>query len=195
MIKSYLSSRYQYVKVNNKCSSLIEVLFGVPQGSVLGPLLFLIFINDLPDATNLYVKLFADDTFLCTQNESFDTLESEVNSELKKVSTWLASNQLTLNISKSKHMLISRKRNTHNLNIHLNGMQMQSCDTYKYLGVYIDKDLNWKSHIEYINKKISKSCGALAKIRHCVDTNTLVNVYHALVNSLCSLWYSCLGRC
>ncbi len=60
---------------------------------------------------------------------------------------------------------------------------MQSCDSYKYLGVHIDKDLNWKSHIEYISKKVSKSCGALAKIRHCIDTKTLVNVYHALVNS------------
>ena len=60
---------------------------------------------------------------------------------------------------------------------------MQSCDTYKYLGVHIDKNLNWKCHIEYINNKISKSCGALAKIRHCVDIRTLVNVYHALINS------------
>ena len=60
---------------------------------------------------------------------------------------------------------------------------MQSCDSYKYLGVYIDKKLDWKCHIEYITNKISKSCGALAKLRHYVDTSTLVNVYHAIVNS------------
>ena len=144
---------------------------------------FLLFINDLPDATNFYVKLFADDTFLCTQNKSFSALEAEVNIELEKVYSWLASNRLTLNISKSKYMLISKSRSIPNLSICLNGTQMQSCDSYKYLGVHFDKNLDWKCHIDYITSKISKSCGALAKIRHCVDTKTLVNVYHALVNS------------
>ena len=78
LFKSYLSDRSQYVKVNGVKSSLLSILFGVPQGSILGPLLFLIFINDLPDTTSLYVKLFADDTFLCAQNTDFDLLESEV---------------------------------------------------------------------------------------------------------------------
>ena len=183
LLTSYLQSRSQYVKVNNVCSSLIDIIFGVPQGSILGPLLFLIFINDLPDATKFYVKLFADDTFLCYENKSFDALESEVNNELSKVYAWLASNRLTLNISKSKYMIISKRRNPPNLNICLNGNSMQSCDTYKYLGVHFDKDLNWKHHIEYVTNKISKSCGALAKVRHCVDIKTLTNVYHALINS------------
>ena len=183
LLRSYLHSRSQYVKVNNTTSSLIDILYGVPQGSILGPLLFLVFINDLPDATNFYVKLFADDTFLCSQSKSLELLESEVNFELKKVYSWLASNRLTLNISKSKYMLISKSRSIPNLNICLNGTPMQSCDTYKYLGVHFDKNLNWKSHIEYVSNKISKSCGALAKIRHCVDIKTLVNVYHALINS------------
>lgn len=183
LFRSYLQGRSQYVKINNTSSSLIDIIFGVPQGSILGPLLFLIFINDLPDATNFYVKLFADDTFLCTQNNDFDALEKDVNFELKKVYSWLASNRLTLNISKSKYMLISKKRTIPKINISLNGTPMQSCDSYKYLGVYFDKDLNWQCHIDYITNKITKSCGALAKVRHCIDTNTLVNVYHALVNS------------
>ena len=91
-------------------SSIEDILFGVPQGSILGPLLFLIFINDLPDATTLYVKLFADDTFLCTQNKNLGELESEVNHELGKVAEWLSCNKLTLNIKKSKYMLISNKK-------------------------------------------------------------------------------------
>ena len=88
LLRSYLHSRSQYVKVNDTISTLIDIIYGVPQGSILGPLLFLVFINDLPDATNFYVKLFADDTFLCSQNKSLELLESDVNFELKKVYSW-----------------------------------------------------------------------------------------------------------
>ena len=107
LLESYLSNRSQYVKLNNTKSALIDILFGVPQGSILGPLLFLIFINDLPEATKLYVKLFADDTFLCAQDNDYTSLENYVNAELEKVFVWLASNKLTLNISKSKYMIVS----------------------------------------------------------------------------------------
>ncbi len=85
LFRSYLQGRSQYVKINNTSSSLIDIIFGVPQGSILGPLLFLIFINDLPDATNFYVKLFADDTFLCTQNNDFDALEKDVTLQIKEI--------------------------------------------------------------------------------------------------------------
>ena len=85
LFASYLSDRSQYVKVNGVKSLIRSIIYGVPQGSILGPLLFLIFINDLPDATSLYIKLFADDTFLCAQNANFTLLEAEVNSELDKV--------------------------------------------------------------------------------------------------------------
>ena len=109
LFKSYLSSRSQFVKLpNGTKSSLTEVEFGVPQGSILGPLLFLLFINDLPCATNLYIKLFGEDTFLCAQNKNFASLQREVNTELGKVFVWLASNKLiNLNIKKSKFMLIT----------------------------------------------------------------------------------------
>ena len=183
LFKSYLYGRSQFVKVNDVCSSLTNIIFGVPQGSILGPLLFLLFINDLPDATKFYVKLFADDTFLCFQDKDFDILEHNVNIELNKVFTWLASNKLTLNISKSKYMVFSKKRTVPELKIYLNNIALERCNTYKYLGVFFDHKLDWKAHIEHISNKISRSCGALAKLRHCVDTKTLVNVYHALVNS------------
>ena len=106
LFESYLTNRSQFVKLNGVASSLMQILYGVPQGSILDPLLFLIFINDLPEATSLYVKLFADDTFLCAQSKDFSSLETEVNKELDKVADWLLSNKLTLNIKKSKHMLI-----------------------------------------------------------------------------------------
>ena len=137
----------------------------------------------MPDATSFYVKLFADDTFLCHQDKDPKALEANVNAELDKIYSWLASNKLTLNINKSKFMIFSKKKNLPTLNLSLDGTALQSCDTYKYLGVYIDNKLDWKAHIDHVVKKISKSCGALAKIGHCVDTKTLVNVYYALINS------------
>ena len=183
LFRSYLKSRKQYVKVNGVKSSLIDIMYGVPQGSILGPLLFLIFINDLPDATNFFIKLFADDTFLCTQNNDFTAMEREVNIELEKVFVWLASNKLTLNTDKSKFMILSKKRYIPNLSIKMNGVDLKSCDSYKYLGVMFDKDLEWGPHIDYIIPKISKACGALAKLRHCVNIDMLKNVYHALIHS------------
>ena len=182
--KSYLENRSQFVKLDNVKSSILSIKYGVPQGSILGPLLFLIFINDLPNATNFFIKLFADDTFLCAQNADFQSLETEVNIEIHKVFQWLISNKLTLNIAKSKFMIISNsKSKPERFQISLNDSQLEECDKYKYLGVIIDKNLSWKPHVEYISGKISKACGALAKLRHCIGTNVLVEIYHALIHS------------
>jgi len=183
LFQSYLDSRSQFVKINNNSSSLIDIEFGVPQGSILGPLLFLIYINDLPNATNFFIRLFADDTFLCSQNDDIKLLENEANNELQKVFSWLASNKLTLNIKKSKFMIISKRKKLQPITVKINNENLEKCDSYKYLGVFIDKDLTWKPHIDHISKKISKACGALSKLRHCVGIETLKTIYYALVNS------------
>ena len=162
----------------------MSVDFGVPQGSILSPLLFFIFINDLPEATNFFIRLFADDTFLCSQNNDIMLLENEVNLELEKVYIWLASNKLTLNISKSKFMFFSNKKKVdHILSIKINGKSLEKSDSYKYLGVIFDTELSWKPQIERICNKISKACGALSKLRHYLDIDTLKNVFYALVHS------------
>ena len=179
-----MNSRFQFVEISGKKSSLKKIEYGVPQGSILGPLLFLIFINDLPEATKFYIKLFADDTFLCAQNIDWKCLENEVNVEIQKVYAWLESNKLTLNISKSKFMLITNsKRSSKDFSVKINGEALEQCSSYKYLGVIFDRNLNWKEHINYVCQKVSKACGALVKLRHCVNTNILREFYFSLFQS------------
>ena len=181
--ESYLESRYQFVKLENSKSIISLINFGVPQGSILGPLLFLLYINDLPEATNLFVKLYADDTFLCAQNKDFNLLENEVNLELRKVFDWMSSNKLTLNISKSKYMIVTNKRNVPAISVKINDTELERCSSYKYLGVMFDENLNWKAHIDYVSGKISKSIGGLAALRHRTSLSVLREAYFALVNS------------
>merc|ERR1712212_1409681 len=107
-------------------------------------------MGDLPCATNLYIKLFADDTFLCAQNKNFASLQKEVNTELDKVFVWLASNKLTLNIKKSKFMLVTNKQNIPDFCVKINDSPLEICKSYKYLGVVIDNKLKWDAHIKYI---------------------------------------------
>ena len=123
-----MTSRTQFVKLGQVKSTLLPIDYGVPQGSILGPLLFIIFVNDLQNATKLFIKLFADDTFLCAQNSNLGLLEAEVNAELKKVYEWLYVNKLTLNISKSKYMLVTNKKDFRNLSICINDEPLKSCE-------------------------------------------------------------------
>ena len=184
LFTSYLAERKQFVEIDNVQSIIKLIEFGVPQGSILGPILFLIYINDLPEATNFFIKLYADDTYLCAKNDDICLLESQVNSELDKVFRWLASNKLTLNFDKSKFMITSKKKcATTNFKVKINEIELKRCDSYKYLGVYFDKDLNWKEHIDYVCKKVSKACGILYRLRSCLETETLREVYHALFHS------------
>ena len=180
--ESYLSNRWQYVKLNGNSSNLAPIDIGIPQGSILGPLLFLLYINDLPNASNFFVKLFADDTFLSLSSQNFNELKKKANFEIKKVHNWLIANKLTLNIKKSKFMIISKRKgvNKNSFKLKINGKAIERCTSYKYLGLFIDDELTWKNHIKHVCQKLSKACGIISKIRHCVDIKTLKIVYYAL---------------
>ena len=163
---------------------------GVPQGSVLGPLLFLIYINDIYLCSNkLAFYLFADDTNLLYADNDLKTLETVVNNELKSVCNWLNANKLTINAKKSNFVIFrpAQKRINHQPCIRIpdnknNVFALLECKDYvKFLGVLIDKNLTWRPHIDHIASKISKTVGIIARLRHHVPLNTLLQIYRSLI--------------
>ena len=162
---SYLYGREQYVVLNGERSSTRPVLSGVPQGSVLGPLLFLIYINDATLESlhiNSKVILYADDILLhriITCPSDFTALQADINT----LSKWVSVNNLTLNAAKCKYMIISRlRRNSIPAPpITLNGQPLEKVSSYRYLGVTISNDLSWNTHIDEISKKARKIVGLL----------------------------------
>ena len=182
--KSYLSSRTQKVCINGLLSEPQTITHGVPQGSVLGPLLFLLYINDLPSCSKiLKFHLFADDTSIFYSHKNAKDLEYIVNLELKNVSTWLSANRLSLNVDKSNFLTISKKKKTYsNIDIKIDNISIKEKDYIKYLGVLIDNKLSWKQHTQNVNTKISKGIGILAKMRHYVSLDVLRQLYHAFIS-------------
>ena len=144
---------------------------------MLGPLLFSIYINDLPKASNFETRLFADDTALLLTDSYLKSLNYKVNSELSKVELWLNANKLTLNYSKTKYLLIKPKSKLPNsCNLSLNGISIEKCCLAKYLGLILDKNLNWKAHVQHLQKKLSCAVGVIAKLRHYLNPKNLLSV-------------------
>ena len=188
--RSYLTDRIQSVQLGQNVSKKENISCGVPQGSVLGPLLFLLYVNDINTSSDkLTFYLFADDTNLLYADKSLKNLENIVNSELDKVHQWLTANKLTLNIKKSNFVLFHPYQKKVYYNIKLNIfdnathslMQLEQKEYVKYLGVILDSHLSWKYHIGYINSKISKTIGVIARLRHFVPKTTLIRIYQSLI--------------
>ena len=192
LLTSYLSERHICVKIDGKVSSSRLLDHGVPQGSILIPLLFLLYINDLPKASNFETTLFTDDTNLHLSYININSLQSRVQQEMMKVSKWMISNKLTLNYKKSCYMLISKKPlNDSNFSVLINQNLIEKSECEEYLGVYLDNKLSRKTHINKICKKVSKVCGMIYKLRYYVPLSALKIVYFSLFHS--HLQYSLLN--
>ena len=193
LIRSFLSNRKQYVSINGFNSQEKNVICGVPQGSTLGPLLFLLYINDLHFSVNKsVVSHFADDTCITFSAKKIKSLETVLNYDLKIVSDWLNANRLSLNVKKSKLIMFKSKRKVispESFSIKLNGFKLEPTENVKYLGLHLDQNLSFDYHINQLSKKLSRSNGILSKLRHYTSKETLISVYYSLFYS--HLLYGC----
>ena len=207
--KSYLSKRSQCTEIGDTQSKFDFVKHGVPQGSVLGPLLFLLYINDIVLSSKICkFTLFADDTSLFYSHKNKSEGSKILNTELSKIAEWLAANKLSLNVRKSKLLVFSNQRvarqddfanddsddiddiidvtefsSEGDSDIYINGEKLEEVDHAKYLGALIDNKLKWSYHINAVSLKNSKGIGLLAKARHYVPSSTLRPLYFSFMNS------------
>ena len=181
--QSYLEDRQQCTEIGNTQSKLEYIKCGVPQGSILGPLLFLLYINDIVLSSNIFnFTLFADDTSLFYSHKNVEEAVITMTQELANISEWLAANKLSLNVGKSKLLVFNNKKQI-DVNLTLNGEPLKEVDHAKYLGILIDNKLNWVPQINAVNLKVSKGLGLLSKIRHYVSPETTRSLYFSFVNA------------
>lgn len=194
LIKSYLSDRKQITNISrlnmktkwekSYVSETRSALYGVPQGSVLGPLLFIVYINDLPKVTNYPISLFADDSTVSVPCTTRELYESDINNSLGSIVLWLDNNNLKINLTKTQIMHFSQRLHNQNINVSYKGNQIHEVDATKFLGITIDKQLNWKAHIADLSKKLSSSAYVLLKLAPVVNRDALLTAYHGLAASV-----------
>ena len=193
---SYLSNRQQYIVFDGTTSKRTYLTTGVPQGSVLGPLLFLIYMNDISEASKKFHSvLFADDTTLSNPLRSFDMittgntydqtkLSDNINAELHKVYEWLSVNKLSLNVGKTKFMIFHyRQRNISSLIpiLKINNNIIKQVTEFDFLGTIFDQNLNWNKHVQKVANKVSRTIGLLNRLKRILPQNTLKLIYNSLV--------------
>ena len=189
LLKSYLSDRKQYVKIDEVKSSIQSIKTGVPQGSIVGPLLFNIFINDIIKSSRKFnFILYADDTTLNSAVENFrnttDEIQSSIISELQIICKWLDLNKLCLNVNKSKFMLFHMpQRVTPLWHFELNGSPIEYIQEFNFLGLTLDSSLSFKVHLTKIGNKISRVIGLLHKLQHIFSSYLLRMIYNSLILS------------
>ena len=180
-----MENRYQKTLTNGKTSDLEKITCGVPQGSILGPLFFLIYINDLQGVlgNNLF-HLYADDTVIYCMNDNIDLAEKELQSVLENFSKWCAINALTINTNKTKTMLFGSRNKIKNCKkpkLFINDELLQCVPTYKYLGVSLDQTLNFKYHLECLISNITFKLYMFNKIRRFLNEKCAIIVYKTML--------------
>ena len=181
-LRSYLSDRKQYVSFNSLKSDLMSISCGVPQGSILGPKLFILYINDICNVSKLLqFVLFADDTNIFCSDVNILDLCKNVSLELDKLNIWFAVNKLSLNVSKTNFILFGNRNYNGEVDIKIDGINIERVYVTKFLGVLIDHKLNWKDHINHICNKVSRNIAIIYKASKVLNTKSLFSLYCTLI--------------
>jgi len=189
--KSYLSDRVQYVEIDGYKSSCTHVKCGVPQGSILGPLLYLIYVNDIGRSCKGNILSFADDTTVFVSDSNIDSLYENANAQINCLFEWFCSNRLSLNANKTKYIVIrppSLRGDLSKNEIVIQSTKLnrigKNCNekAAKFLGILIDENLTWKEHLSHINKKISYALFSLKQIKHFLPKQCMKTLYYSLVH-------------
>ena len=192
--QNYLTTQAQRVFFGKHLSSCRAIHFGVPQGSILGPLLFVSYINDLPQCLeNCSINMYADDTVLYFTSICSPEINKVVQDNLNRVAKWIECNKLILNHSKTKTMLFGSWQNlakSPNFSIQLHGKILEKVRKFSYLGVFWDETLSWKDHVEYVRSKVSSRLGLLSRLWACFTLEASKQVYNSLVQPLRILDYA-----
>ena len=185
LFASFLANRKQcYIFLNHSQSNYRYIKCGVSQGSVLGPLLFTIYINDRRSSTNSAPRLCADDTCLILLDDSISNSKYKIKGEINAVNKWMIANKLTLNMSKSNVIIInSNKNGKSSKNCYNEVLPIMIVKNAKYLGVTFNESLSFDCHIKNLIKRLSRSVGILTKVKPFLNTKSLLNLYYATVFS------------
>jgi hypothetical protein len=185
--KSYLFNRFQYVELDSIKSSLAKLNTGVPQGSILGPLLFLIYMNDLTYSSDAFkFILYADDTTLYTSLTSRDDGSMQISADVAKIYDWLATNKLSLNIDKTKYMIFhapNKKINNNIVKISINNTEIERVNDFNFLGIHFNEHMSWKTHIDKLSSKLSKITGVLNRLKRVLPGDVMKVLYFSIVQS------------
>lgn len=180
---SYLSCRQQFVQIKNKQSRAVAVNSGVPQGSVLGPLLFLLYINDLPNRVTVPIRLFADD---CVVYSRIETEHDQVNlnNNLQRIKDWCEEWQMSLNTEKTVFMTITRKKAPLDYNYQIGNAFLKRVQNYKYLGLWFTPDLRWNTHIDNVCSRATKALYSLRRNLYTAPSDIKCLAYKTLVRPI-----------
>ena len=183
-LKSYLNNRQQRVIINGTCSNWKSINAGVPQGSILGPLLYLVYVNDIVNDIETLISLFADDTSLLEVIDKHDphTSFNKINQDLDKLKQWSDQWRSQFNESKSVYMILTKKRTEPTYpSVKMNNIELKKVDSHTHLGLTINKNLTWNDHINKITAKASKRIDCLKRIRTLVPRTTLEILYKSMI--------------